>query len=45
MFAKADCSKNLQIEIEARPVNAGHYMAFKHCISFATYVAPNFGGN
>ena len=25
------------------PVNAGHYMAFKHCISFASYLAANFG--
>ena len=27
----------------ARPVKAGHYMAFKHCISFATDLAANFG--
>ena len=35
---------NLKIsKIEARPVNAGHYMAFKHLISFATDLAANFG--
>ena len=28
---------------QARPVIAGHYMAFKHHISFATDLAPNFG--
>ena len=30
-------------KIEARPVKAGHYMAFKHRISFATDLAANFG--
>ena len=29
--------------IEARPVNAGHYMAFNFCISFAIDLAANFG--
>ena len=28
--------KIFKLKIEARPVNAGHYIAFKHCISFAT---------
>ena len=28
--------KIFKSKIEARPVNAGHYMAFKHRISFAT---------
>ena len=37
--------KIFKSEIEARHVNAGHYMAFKHCISFATYLAANFGCN
>ena len=37
--------KIFKSKIEARPVNAGHYMAFKHCISFATYLAANFGCN
>ena len=31
--------------IEARHVNAGHYMPFKHHISFATDLAANFGFN
>ena len=31
--------------IEARHVNAGHYMPFKHHISFATDLAANFGCN
>ena len=37
--------KILKSKIEARPVNAGHYMAFKHRISFATDsdLAANFG--
>ena len=39
-----NCSKN-QIKIKACPVNAGHYMAFKHRISFATYLAANFGSD
>ena len=30
---------------KACPVNAGHYMAFKHHISFATGLAANFGCN
>ena len=35
--------KNLKIKIEAHPVNAGHlYMAFKHHISYATYLAAYF---
>ena len=33
------------MKIEACPVNAGHYIAFKHHISFATYLAANFGCN
>ena len=37
--------QNLQNKNEACPVNAGHYMAFKHHISFATYLAANFGCN
>ena len=28
---------NLKLKIEACPVNSGHYMAFKHRISFATH--------
>ena len=32
-------------KIEACPVNAGNCMAFKHLISFATYLAANFGCN
>ena len=34
--------KIFKSKIEARPVNAGHYMAFKHRISFATDLAANF---
>ena len=34
-----------KLKIEARPVNAGHYMAFKHSISFATDLAANLGCN
>ena len=37
--------KNVQIEIKACPVNTGHYMAFKHHISFAINLAANFGCN
>ena len=40
---KEDCSKIFKLKIEARPVNAGHLMAFKHHISFATDLAANFG--
>ena len=35
--------KIFKSKIEARPVNAGHYMAFKHSISFATNLASNLG--
>ena len=35
--------KIFKSKIEARPVKAGHYMAFKHRISFATDLAANFG--
>ena len=35
--------KNLQIKKEACPVNAGHYMAFKHNIPFVLDLAANFG--
>ena len=35
--------KIFKSKIEARPVNAGHYMAFKHRISFATDLAANLG--
>ena len=35
--------KIFKSNIEARPVKAGDYMAFKHCISFATDLAANFG--
>ena len=34
--------KIFRSKIEARPVNAGHYMAFKHRILFATNLAANF---
>ena len=37
--------KIFKSKIEARPVNAGHYMAFKHSISFAIDLAANFGCN
>ena len=43
MFTNADCSTIFKSKIEARPINAGHYMAFKHRISFATDLAANFG--
>ena len=35
--------KIFKSKIEARHVNAGRYMAFKHRISFATDLAANFG--
>ena len=35
--------KIFKLKIEARPGNAGHYMAFKNRISFATDLAANFG--
>ena len=35
--------KIFKSKIEARPVNAGHYVAFKDLISFATDLAANFG--
>ena len=37
--------KIFKLKIETCPVKAGHYMAFKHHISFATYMAANFGCN
>ena len=37
--------KIFKSKMEARSVKAGHYMAFKHRISFATYLAANFGCN
>ena len=30
---------------KSRPVNAGHYTAFKYRISFATNLAAHFGSN
>ena len=35
--------KIFKLKIEAHPVNAGHYMAFRHHISSATNLAANFG--
>ena len=40
---KQVAKKILKSKIEAHPFNAGHYTAFKHCISFATNLAANFG--
>ena len=37
--------KILKLQIEARSVNAGHLMAFKYRISFATDLAANVGWN
>ena len=37
--------KIFKSKIEARPVRAGHYMAFKHSISFATDLAANVDCN
>ena len=31
------------LKIEAYPFKAEVYLAFKHCFSFATYLAANFG--
>ena len=49
MFTKEDCSKKifkLKIEVSpVTPVNAGHYMAFKHSISVATNLDAYFGCN
>ena len=39
----AQTQKIFKSKIEAHPVNSGHYMAFKHSISFATNLAANFG--
>ena len=35
--------KNLQIETRNLSWHAGHYMAFKYCISVTTHLAANFG--
>ena len=35
--------KIFKLKIKASPVKAGDYMAYKHHISFATYLAANFG--
>ena len=35
--------KIFKSKIEARAVNAGHFMALKHRISFATDLAANLG--
>ena len=35
--------KIFKSKIKSRPVNAGHHMAFKHSISFATDLTANFG--
>ena len=43
LFAKAIAKKIFKLKIKAGPVNAGHYMAFKHSISFATDLAANIG--
>ena len=37
--------KFFKSKIEASPVNADQYMAFKHHISFAADLAANFGCN
>ena len=37
--------KIFKSKFKACPVNTGHYMAFKHWISFATDLAANFGCN
>ena len=37
--------KFFKSKIKADPLNAGHYMVFKHCFSFATDLAANFGCN
>ena len=37
--------KIFKSKIEAHPVNAGHHMAFKYCISFTTNLTVNFGCN
>ena len=37
--------KIFKSKIKACPVNAGHYMAFRHSISFATDLTANFGCN
>ena len=37
--------KIFRLKIKACPVKAGHYMAFKHLVSFATNLAANFGCN
>ena len=41
MFKKSS-NRKLKLVLSSC-VNAGHYIAFKHSISFATYLAANFG--
>ena len=43
MVQRQIAQKIFKSKIEACPVNAGHYMAFKHRISFATDLAANLG--
>ena len=44
-FGKQIAQKIFNSKIEARPVSAGLYTAFKRSISFATDLAANFGCN
>ena len=37
--------KIFKLKIEALPVNTGHYMAFKYCISFATNLGHHLAAN
>ena len=38
-------SSNQKSKLNLSTLVSGHYMAFKHSISFATYLAANFGCN
>ena len=42
-LSKWIAQKIFKLKIEAHPVNACPYLSFKHRISFATYLAANFG--
>ena len=45
LFAKKNCSENLQIENQSSICQRWSLHGFKHHISFATYLAASFGCN
>ena len=44
-FQRQIAQKKIKLKVEACPVNAGFYMAFKHSSLFATNLAANVGCN